>query len=399
MAAEDQFQIASIALHRGDIALGLDVLRAAVEANSNREEAMLRATDILMHFGQADVAMTMLESALSEFPTNVAILDKIVAASAGALTDPKIGAATSQLVARMPDDATLLGRLGQRLLMQGNLKDAMTALRRACSLNCNESETYVAYALACFHTNNKPEAITLLEKALELNPNNPDAEHMLASFSGANISSASLSYVENLFDRFADKFDTYLVEKLKYRTPQDVVDLLRTIRPDVDAFRNFLDVGCGTGLIAAALKSHYSIPQCVGVDISQRMLNVAESKGLYQKLMCGNAMDALYEIDTAFDLVAAIEVPIYLGDLWGLTAAVAERLSPGGLYVYSIETMEGGTYKLLPTQRFAHSIWYVENIAASFGLKPLTGLATTIRLETDNPVPGYVGVLVKSEAS
>jgi predicted TPR repeat methyltransferase len=137
----------------------------------------------------------------------------------------------------------------------------------------------------------------------------------------------------------------------------------------------------------------------VGVDISQKMLDIAASKNLYQELIRGDAVEALYDLDESFDLIAAIEVPIYLGDLWGLTAAVAERLEPGGLYIYSVETMETGTFKLLPTQRFAHNIRHVESMAAAIGLTPLTGHRTNIRLEGNVPVAGYIGVLVKSEAA
>ena len=82
-----------------------------------------------------------------------------------------------------------------------------------------------------------------------------------------------------------------------------------------------------------------------------------------------------------------------------MTGAVAACLKPGGLYVYSIETLSTGTYRLLPTQRFAHSIKYVENIAASFGLTPVAGLDTVIRVEMGVAVQGYVGVLIKSDAA
>jgi predicted TPR repeat methyltransferase len=398
MAVARLFHAASEAFQRGDTAQGLAVVRDAVAERNDREDVSIRAAQLLLRFGLAVEAMSLLETALAKSPDSVGLVDALVAASADALNDADIKAGLSQIITRLPNHARMLGRLGQRLLMQGHLLEATEALERASALNCDEPETYVALGLASFHTNRKPQAVAALQTAIKLKPDNHEAAHMLASFTGANISAASPAYIEGFFNNFAARFDTQLVEKLQYRTPQDVVDLLRSVRPDGDAFDNFLDVGCGTGLIAEALKSHYRIRQNVGVDISRKMLEVAISKNLYESVVHGDATEILHEMNVAFDLIAAIEVPIYLGDLWSLTAAVAERLKPGGLYTYSIETMESGTYKLLPTQRFAHTVWYVENIASSFGLKPLAGRHVKIRLEVDTPVAGYVGVLIKSGA-
>lgn len=397
-AIEDQLRAATEAFRRSDAAQGLTLIHAVTEACGDRKDVYLRAAKTLLTARQAIEALLLLEQALTKFPSSGVLLDCFRQASEYAKGSVKVRKALSQIVTRLTGD-DVLSRVGRVLLGQGQLEIALTALQRAQAINAERPDNLAALGLCLFQMNHKAEAIEALAQALKLDPDNPDIRHMYDSFSGADVSAAPLAYIERLFDAYAEKFDADLLGRLEYRTPQDVLTILKTLRPETGAFSSFLDVGCGTGLIAGALKTHYRIAHAVGVDLSRNMLDVAAPKNLYEELLCGDAIKILYDLGTMFDLIAAIEVPIYLGDLWGLTAAVADRLAPGGLYVYSIETMPTGTYKLLPSQRFAHTVRYVENIAASFGLIPLSGMETVIRLDAGKPLPGYVGVLIKATES
>ncbi|MBT7879799.1 MAG: class I SAM-dependent methyltransferase [Gammaproteobacteria bacterium] len=63
-----------------------------------------------------------------------------------------------------------------------------------------------------------------------------------------------------------------------------------------------LDVGAGTGLVAEALTAHTSAP-IDGIDISQEMLDVSETKGLYRQLICA---DLTGDLDIASHSYGAI---------------------------------------------------------------------------------------------
>jgi predicted TPR repeat methyltransferase len=396
VAAIDRLRRAEAALQQGDAENGCAEIRALVAETPTRKDIILAAADVLIQSGQAVQALLLIEQGFVHHAESPALFDRFVAA-AGAPEEPARETFV-QIAGRLPDNAKLLSRLGCWFMNEGLLDLGMNALERAERLNATDATTYEALALGYFRSDRKEKALKAVRKALELDPQDPGAQHLHAALSGTDVKSSSPAYVERLFDAFAESFDKKLVQDLKYRTPQDVVKVLKSVRPAPGAFGNFLDIGCGTGLIAEALATHYQIARSVGIDLSQKMIDQAKNKGLYQHLVRGDAVELLYEFEEAFDLVACIEVPIYVGDLWPMTGAVAACLKAGGLYVYSIETIATGTYRLQPTQRFAHSIKYVENIAGAFGLKPIAGLDTIIRVEMGAAVQGYVGVLLKTDA-
>jgi predicted TPR repeat methyltransferase len=78
------------------------------------------------------------------------------------------------------------------------------------------------------------------------------------------------SLISDLFDHYANNFDTHLVQKLEYRTPNLLFELVRARR---SAKRlNILDLGCGTGLAGAQFKS---VANAWGRSVFQ---NVGESE-------------------------------------------------------------------------------------------------------------------------
>ena len=91
-------------------------------------------------------------------------------------------------------------------------------------------------------------------------------------------------YVRALFDQYAPRFDTAL-EALSYRAPALLLDAItrsRARRGQRLRFGAVLDLGCGTGLMGAAVG-----PVCdwlVGVDLSPCMIAKARQKGLYDRL-------------------------------------------------------------------------------------------------------------------
>lgn len=397
VSPEDRLRRAEVALQQGDVDGGCAQIRSLVAENLTRKDLILAAADILIRSGQAVQALLLLEHGFAHHAGSPALFERFV--TAGSAAGAEVRETVAQIAGRLPDNAKLLSRLGCWFMNEGRLEEGMNALARAERLGSDDVTTYVALALGYFRSDRKEQAIAAISKAVRLDPLDPSALHIQASLTGADVKSSSPVFVERLFDTFAETFDKKLVQDLKYRTPQDVVTVLKSVRPDPKAFGRFLDVGCGTGLIAEALATHYRIEESIGIDLSQKMLDQSRKKGLYQQLLHGDAVELLYDFEESIDLVACIEVPIYVGDLWPMTGAVAACLKPGGLYVYSIETLSTGTYRLLPTQRFAHSIKYVENIAASFGLTPVAGLDTVIRVEMGVAVQGYVGVLIKSDAA
>ena len=87
--------------------------------------------------------------------------------------------------------------------------------------------------------------------------------------------------VRGLYDRWAKTYDTELIDENGYAQPRRSAEMLS--RHLTDRRAEILDVGCGTGLVGAALsKEGYSIVD--GCDFSPGMLAKARESGLYRRL-------------------------------------------------------------------------------------------------------------------
>jgi len=202
-------------------------------------------------------------------------------------------------------------------------------------------------------------------------------------------------YVEALFDDYADRFDTALVEKLDYWVP---AKLARLIVEHIDRrFDLAVDLGCGTGLFGAEIRDRVS--RLEGFDLSANMLAKAEEKGLYDFLAkadlsleateSGLFDDGLAE--NRADLVSAADVLMYLGDLSNAFALAAQLLKPGSLFAFSIEDAgEGDGFILAPSLRYAHTEQHVRQRLYENGFNFVKLLYTTIRMDGGKPVSGIL---------
>ena len=87
--------------------------------------------------------------------------------------------------------------------------------------------------------------------------------------------------VRDLYDRWAESYDTELIEENGYAQPSRCADMLARHLPDRSAA--ILDIGCGTGLGAAALaEAGYTLVD--GCDFSPGMLARSRGTGLYRRL-------------------------------------------------------------------------------------------------------------------
>jgi ubiquinone/menaquinone biosynthesis C-methylase UbiE len=84
----------------------------------------------------------------------------------------------------------------------------------------------------------------------------------------------SVQSVRPVFDRVARLYDNEVLQALAYRPAQDeVVSVLRLV-----GSRRVLDVGCGTGILAARLSDEAGPELVVGCDFSAGMLEQARAR-------------------------------------------------------------------------------------------------------------------------
>ncbi|XUY27108.1 methyltransferase domain-containing protein [Agrobacterium sp. rho-8.1] len=204
-------------------------------------------------------------------------------------------------------------------------------------------------------------------------------------------------YVEGLFDDYADRFETSLMEKLDYSVPQKLAALIETAKPASGKFCCVVDIGCGTGLLGGEI--HPWAERLEGFDISTNMLAKAQEKDIYDHLAQADlSLEA--EASGLFsnelprnraDLVAAADVMMYLGSLEAVMPLVSALLAPGGTFAFSVEDAgdEDG-FVLLPSLRYAHAEHYINTLLEVFGLQTVEVQKTTIRKDAGKPVFGIL---------
>ena len=91
----------------------------------------------------------------------------------------------------------------------------------------------------------------------------------------------TIDETRDLYDRWAETYDTELIDENAYAQPRRCAEMLsRNLR---DRGAEILDIGCGTGLSGAALlEAGYRTVD--GCDFSPGMLAKARQTGLYRRL-------------------------------------------------------------------------------------------------------------------
>lgn len=287
--------------------------------------------------------------------------------------------------------------MGAFLQEQKQMPDAEQFLRRAVELNPSYLLSQVALANNLFNMGKRTEALSHIEAVLAQDPENVAFKHMRAGIVGETPENAPAEYVSNLFDGYAETFDIHLVSGLGYKTPTVIAETLEQVMQQVGDARHdlsLLDLGCGTGLGAEALKGITSWR--AGVDLSEKMIDKAREKQLYDALEVAEVVSYLQHSTRHYDLIAACDVLVYIGNLEPLFAASADKLSPQGYLVLSIENGDAfAPFALRPSGRYVHAASYLESLAAQHGLKVLRKDLATIRTENYEPVEGYIFIFQK----
>lgn len=228
---------------------------------------------------------------------------------------------------------------------------------------------------------------------LQLNPKHVAAKHMLASIDGEALSFADPHYVAEVFDAYSSNYDASLVEKLSYSVPQAMRAHFNDLYQVTGKNLRALDLGCGTGLGAQAFCDICT--SIDGVDISPKMVHVADKKNIYTSLYVDEITHYLEKCETKYDLILATDVFTYSGGLENIFSLVYRIMGKSTIFCFSTEKLENEGYVLRTSGRFAHSIDYIKNISKSLGLTDTRYFLTRLRKEKDSWVEGVLYFLRK----
>jgi predicted TPR repeat methyltransferase len=289
-----------------------------------------------------------------------------------------------------PGYAPMQLALGTAYAAAGHDELAVAAMQIAIELDSGGTVALERLAMLHIRANRSREAIGLLRRILRRDPAHAHARFLLAGLGGdAAFPSPPPALIADLFNAYASRFDTHLVEKLHYHVPAALAALLAELGVAPDRSRTILDLGCGTGLVGVELREHARA--LIGSDLSPRMIVRARQRGIYDELHVED-LAATLERARDVDVIVAADVFIYVGALDATIPACARALRAGGLLAFSIERGGDIDFALERSLRYVHGEAYIERLAAAHGLAIERARPTILRAEADRPVQGVLYV-------
>jgi predicted TPR repeat methyltransferase len=280
--------------------------------------------------------------------------------------------------------AGLYFRLGR---LDESLKQASEALERAP----RDTRTHEMRGAIFSRLGRFDEAARTYREWLKEEPGNPKALHHLAACTGQGVPTrASDAYVQLVFDRFSDSFDSRLA-MLGYQAPTLVAEAVSDILGAAAAGLEVLDAGCGTGLCAPLLKPFAS--RLTGIDLSEGMLSKARGRGQYDALQQAELTTYMRQHAAHYDLIVSADTLVYFGALDDAMGAAAHALRPGGHLCFTVESLaegETGDYRLQHHGRYTHSKAYLRAMLGQAGLSVRKFDQTVLRSERGDPVAGWL---------
>jgi len=285
------------------------------------------------------------------------------------------------------------------LQLKGDLPAAADLLLQAIELAPNFASAWFTLGGIREELGEHDAAIAAFDKA---RASDPDDRHgaglRLMRLGAAPVAGMSQAYVQTLFDQYAPRFESSLVDDLGYRGPALLFRAVLSVRSAARKpafFKRAIDLGCGTGLAATAFARE--VDHFVGVDLSPRMIARARAGGLYAELEVADMLQGLRgRADTSADLILAADAMVYVADLAPVLAEAARVLAPGGLLAFTAETYDGEGVVIGRGLRYAHAAAHVRASVEAAGLTLSLLEDRSARNEDNAPVPGLVAVAAKA---
>ena len=143
------------------------------------------------------------------------------------------------------------------------------------------------------------------------------------------------------FDGWAAKYDRDLGD-FGYTLPALFAHELPRHLPG-DA--RILDIGIGTGLVTASVKTAMPRAHITGVDESQRMLDICRARGIADDLrLCDAGSQILPYADASFDAAICTGVLEFIANPVWMLGQMARVLKAGGFALLAFETIEAAAH-------------------------------------------------------
>jgi predicted TPR repeat methyltransferase len=425
LTLEEAISVAILLQQNGQLAAAHEVYQRVLGMAPNHPRALHYAGVLAQQEGRSEDALALIERSLALAPDQADGYNNLGIVLQSLRRLDAAADAYERAIAIDPKHANAYSNLGVVLRATGRSPEAEAAYRKAIELDPTHIDAHTNLgiflngsnrteeAVACFckaitlrpkHRDARRllalahctlgevnEAIKIFETWLDEDPDDPIPRHMLAACTGRDVPPrASSAFVEQTFDNFAASFESKL-ERLGYRAPTLVVNMLADAGAEAVNALEILDAGCGTGLCGALVAPYAR--RLVGVDLSEQMLVHARDKQVYDELQKADVTEYLAANRGRFDVIISADTLVYFGDLEHVCTAAAGALRPNGLFVFTLEQMSGvahgAGYRLELHGRYSHDREYVDQLLTRTGMRPVIAHAD-LRLEAGIPVAGLV---------
>jgi predicted TPR repeat methyltransferase len=285
------------------------------------------------------------------------------------------------------------------LQLKGDLAAAADLLAQAIELAPGFASAWFTLGEIREQLGERDAAVAAFRKAREADAEDRHGASLRLMLLGAEkLSDMPPAYVRALFDQYAPKFESALVDDLGYRGPSLLFKAVLAVRHAVRKpafFRRAIDLGCGTGLAATAFAKE--VDHFTGIDLSPRMIERARLTGLYAELEVTDMLEGLRgRPDACAELILAADAMVYVADLAPVLKQAKRVLVAGGLLAFTAETHDGDGVVIGEGLRYAHGADYVRASIEAAGLSLSQLEVLSARNEDNTPVPGLVAVAAKS---
>ncbi|GGY69356.1 hypothetical protein GCM10007387_59180 [Pseudoduganella albidiflava] len=393
----------------GRVDEALDGYAAALALSPRYPEALCNRALALQELGRHDAALDGFAAALAARPAYPeAVNGAAVSLLATGDTEGALQGFDRALQLRPGYAEAWCGR-GGLLLYAGQPEAALDSWHHALAARPGYVRAQLGLANTLRALGRNEAAIIAYRQARKMGADAATVDYLLAALgAGAAPPASPPDYVAALFDGYAPRFDRHLVEELRYRTPSLLASLLQRHLPDSAGNGNgfdVLDLGCGTGLCGPHLRP--LARHLGGVDLSRAMLARAGELGVYDELACAGIEPYLRDSDRQWDVLAAADVLVYIGDLDALFGAARQALRAGGRFAFSVEVLDSSKeehkeerkaeagYALRPSGRYAHATAYLQRLVARHGFAVLALERCTLRQDSGVDVAGLLAVMAR----
>lgn len=393
----DAWHLLGVLAHQlGDSETAIQWIRKSLEINSEQPRAHNNLGNVLAACGRSDEALASYDAAIGVHSGYAQAYHNRGNVLADLRRTNEAISSYQQALELQPDDASARQALGGLYEGASRLQEACQQYGWLVEHRPDSKVGYLRLGQVLRKLNRLDEAREVYQKWLAVSPDDASAQHLLAACGeGPPPPRATDEYVRAAFAGFADEFDGCLAE-LGYRVPGLLQDALRELQGGQATAWEVADLGCGTGLCAAALRPVAS--RLVGVDLCPEMLAKARDKGLYDELVEGELTAFLQQRPAAFDLLVSGDTLVYVGDLAPVFDAAAQALREGGALVFTVESQpeaEAADFVVNRFGRYVHRADYIRRVLSAAGLDVRTSREEVLRSEAGEPVPGLLVVARK----